>query len=187
MGELNDYSGEFKPYLKMADFSKEALLRLLTAYARCYPGMDGLWFTLCREQFGDEKARELDEEIWANRALGPEAKRICEALNIEGDDVATLFKLYQTQPGFEPLGFEMEYELKDKNHGICTVRNCRSVEYFARHDDWDTCRWVCEKIDQIGFEAAAHYFNPDMIVTPLKLHPSSADDRPHCVWEYKVL
>ena len=72
MGELNDYSGEFVPSLKLADFSKEALLRLLIAYARCYPGMDGLWFSLCRERFGDEVARELDEEIWANRALEPE-------------------------------------------------------------------------------------------------------------------
>lgn len=186
MAEMNDYSGEFKPDLKMSDFSKETLLRLLTAYARCYPGMDGLWFTLCRERFGDEVARELDEEIWSKRALVPEANRICEALNIKGDDVAALFKLFQTQPGFEPLGFDMKYELYDNNHGICTVQNCRSIEYFARHDDWDTAKWVCSKIDQIGFEAAAKYFNPKMKVTPLKLHPENADDRPHCKWEFKI-
>ena len=85
MEEMNDYSGEFKPNLKLSDFSKETLLRLLTAYARCYPGMDGLWFSLCRERFGDEVARELDEEIWANRALVPEANRICERSDIRHD------------------------------------------------------------------------------------------------------
>ena len=186
MAELDDYRGEFRPDLKLSDFSKEALLRLLTAYARCYPGMDGLWFTLCRERFGDAIARELDEEIWARRALEPEARRVCQALGIEGDDVTALFKLFQTQPGFAPLGFDIRYELKSPRHGICTVWNCRSIEYFARHDDWETARWVCQRIDQLGFEAAAAYFNPAIKVIPLRLHPRGVDDRPHCVWEFRI-
>jgi len=186
MAKLRDYSGEFRPDLKLDDFAKDALLKLLVAYARCYAGMDGLWFTLARERFGEKVARELDEEIWTHRAMGPEARRICEALNIRGNDVATLFKFFQTQPGFAGLGFELEYDLKDANHGICTCHRCLSIEYFARHGEMERARWVCERIDQLGFEAVARYFNPRMTVTPLKLHPRSKDDVPHCIWEYRI-
>jgi len=43
MADLVDYSGEFRPNIKYQDFSKEALARLLTQYARLGLALDGWW------------------------------------------------------------------------------------------------------------------------------------------------
>ncbi|MFO8010687.1 MAG: DUF6125 family protein [Dehalococcoidia bacterium] len=185
-GNLSDYSGEFDPDIRLDDFDKEALLRLYKAASRCYITIDGIWMSLVREKFGDEVARELELKVWNWRALPMEARRICRALNIEGSDVATLFKFFQTQPGFAGLDFDITYELKDRNHGICTVKRCLSLEYFERHDDMDTAKYVCEVIDATGFQDAAHYFNPDMTAKPLKLPPRRGEDDIACQWEYRV-
>ena len=185
MTDLPDYSGEFKPDLKLEDFSKDALKRLALANAKCYMTMDGLWKGLVSDRFGEELARELELQIWGKKALPPEARQICKALNIEGDDVATLFKLFQVQPAFVGEGFDLEFELKDRNHGTCKVNKCLFIDYCERHGlDFDWVKYVCEVVDQAGFEAAAHYFNQRMIVTPLKL-PQSMSER-GCVFEYKI-
>ena len=41
MGELKDYSGEWRPDVDFEDFSKDALVRLLKAYQRAFVGMSG--------------------------------------------------------------------------------------------------------------------------------------------------
>ena len=95
MKEREDYSGDFDPNFKLADLSKDALHRLSIANAKCYIMMARLWYDLVRERFGDETAKELDLEIWGQRALPLESSWVCEALNIRGNDVAALFKLFQ--------------------------------------------------------------------------------------------
>ena len=42
MKELQDYSGSFRPDLKLQDFSKDALVRMWQAAAKLYIGIDGL-------------------------------------------------------------------------------------------------------------------------------------------------
>ena len=191
MKELQDYSGSFDPNLKLEDFSKDAVIRLCVANSKCFIAMARLWYDLVKERLGEEIAREMDLEIWGNRALPMEASSVCEALNIHGDDVATLFKLFQTQPGFGSGSselFKIEYELKNPKHGICIVNYCFGVEQSEKYGMMDTLRLVCEEIDQVGFESAAHFFNPKMTVTALKLpHRKNQDyEVPHCVWEYKI-
>jgi len=68
MGELKDYSGELKSDLKLQDFSKDALVRLWQAAGKLYVGLDGLWYSLIRERFGEQTARELDRELWKRAA-----------------------------------------------------------------------------------------------------------------------
>ena len=191
MRELEDYSGGFDPNLKLEDFSKGAVIRLCVANSKCFIAMARLWYDLVRERLGEEIAREMDLEVWGNRALPMEAGSVCEALNIHGDDVATLFKLFQTQPGFGSGSsdlFKIEYDLRNPKHGLCIVNYCFGVEHAEKYGMMDILKQVCEEIDQVGFEAAAHYFNPNMVVTPLKLptQGKSKDERPHCVWEYRI-
>ena len=69
MADLEDYSGEFRPDLKMEDFSKEALVRLWHLGASLYIGLDGLYYTLIREKWGEDKARDLGSEIWLRKGF----------------------------------------------------------------------------------------------------------------------
>jgi len=64
MEELKDYNGEFKPDLKLEDFSKEALVQLCDAASRLIVGIDGIWRDLVKEYFGEEKANELSQKAW---------------------------------------------------------------------------------------------------------------------------
>ena len=188
MAELKDYSGEFRPDLKMEDFSKEALVRLWRLGASLYIDLTGLYYTLHREKWGEDKARELDVEIWLRKgfATDQEVRRGREAMNIWGDDVASLFKYFQIDPGGAGVLPDCKYELKDKNHGIFTVKRCLPLEYFERHGETVLQKLACEEVDIPSFQRTAELFNPKMKATPLKLPPRKSKEDFACQWEFKL-
>jgi len=184
MEELQDYSGEFNPDLRLADFSKEALLRLWEAGGKLYLGIDGLWYNFIREKFGEKTASEWDWEIW-RRAVPLEVRRGREAMNIWGEDVASLFKYFQVDPGAGGIWPDFRCELKNNNHGILTVNHCRGLGYFERHGDMAALTNACE-MDRWAFEDTAYCFNPKMKTTCLKLPPRKSKDEIACQWEFKI-
>jgi hypothetical protein len=183
MAKLKDYSGPFRQNLKLSDFSSEALAKLVIAAGKLYIGLDGLWYTLIKERFGEQMARELDQELW-RRAEPFEVNRTREALNIMGGDVASFLKFVQCDPG-SAVFTDMDVELLDEGHGIMTMKRCNSLEYFERHGDTVLQKYGCG-LDVWGFPQAASRFNPDMKVTPLKLPPRKSKDEIACQWEVKI-
>jgi hypothetical protein len=183
MGKLKDYSGPLRQNVKLTDFSSETLARLVVAAAKLYVGLDGLWYNLIKERFGEQMACELDRELW-RRAEPFEVNRTREALNIMGSDVASFLKFCQCDPG-SGVFMDMDVELSDENHGIMTIKRCNSLEYFERHGETVLQKNACD-IDVWGFPKAASRFNPDMKVTPLKLPPRKSKDGIACQWEVKI-
>jgi hypothetical protein len=185
MKELQDYSGSFRPDLKLQDFSKDALVRMWHAAAKLYIGIDGLWYSLAQERFGEKMAMDLEQEIW-RRATPIEARRVAAALNIQGNDVAACFKAWQTDPGGAG-NLDIEFELKNSNRGIMTVKRCASLDYFERHHySEETIRWMCQVIDAKEFESYAHVFNPNMKVIPLFIPPRKSTDKIACQFELRL-
>jgi hypothetical protein len=184
MKELADYSEEFRLDLKLQDFSKDALVRLWHAAAMLYVGLDGLYYSWARKKWGEQLAAELDAEMW-RRAAYLDVRRARETMNIHGDDVAALFKVYQCDAGVAGK-MDAEYELKNKNHGVLTARRCRSLEYYERHGETMLQKNVCEVIDVQGFRNTARLINPNIRVTPLKLPPRRSKDEIACQWEFKI-
>ena len=194
MDELKDYSGEFDPDLRLPDFSKEALIRLLVSASKAYLGIDGVWTSLMRKKYGDRVAFDYDKEVWSTQGLALDIRRTVEPLNIQGEDIATVFKYLQFSPGFSviyvgpPPEFEpyVKFQLKNKNHGIMTVTRCNSLEYFERHKDSPLQKLACEEIDAPAFQWLANQFNSDIKVTPLKLPPRKSKKEIACQWEFKL-
>jgi len=184
MEEMHDYSGEFRPDLKLSDFSKEALMRLWETGGKLYIGLDGLWYNLIREKFGEKTASEWDWEIW-KRATPLEVRRSREAMNIWGDDVASLFKFLQVDPGAGGIWPEFRCELKNNQRGILTVNQCRALRYFERHGDAAALTNACE-MDRWAFEDTAHCFNPRIRTRCLKLPPRSNPSEIGCQWEFWI-
>ncbi len=185
MGNLSDYSGELMPVIRYEEFSCEALVRLWLATAKSYITMDAAWMAVVRERFGDEIARELDMQVW--RTVTPQdVRRITEAMNITGTDVAAVLKFFQVEPGAGAVFPECECELKNPNHGILTVRRCLGLDYCERHENWDLLQYGCEVLDAECIPQAAHCINPEIKVTPLKLPPRASKDEVACVWEFKL-
>lgn len=187
MAELPDYSGEFKPDPKMTDFSKERLVKMWESAGKLSVAMLGTWVAIARERFGDDVAFELGMEVW-KRQIVIERRLGREAGNFWGDDVATIFKYFQTDPGTGPI-CEQEFDLKNNNHGVWTVTHCRGLEFAEKIGDTalqpHICAWdrMClqETLPLCGY-------NPRLKVTPLKLEPRPRKNRDEicCQWEFKI-
>lgn len=183
MEELQDYSGEFRQDLDMHDFSKDALIRLWQLGGKLYLGLDGIWFGLIKERLGEEMAIGLDTEVW-RRVTMPEWHRCSHAVNIQGSDVATLFKVCQIDPGGGAI-MNWNLELKNKNHGIMSIRRCAPLEWIEKHGTPARQKNACD-MDIEWFNTWAHFLNPKMRATPLKLPPRQSKDEIACIWEFKV-
>ena len=82
MEELQDYSGAFRPDLKMQDFSKDALIRLWQTAGLHAVKVSQFWTLLVMEKFGIETALELSRQIWTERgASETEVNLFREAMN----------------------------------------------------------------------------------------------------------
>ncbi len=186
MGELKDYSGEFKPDLRLEDFSADTLVRAWETTSRLYILLDGCWVGLVKERFGEQAALEGESEIW--RRVAPTDERwIADVFNIHGNDVVTVFKLLQVEPLVGVI-YPTRFEVKNNNHGIFTIPKCRTLEYFERHDQNEMINLICTKdaVDHQEFQKLANAFNPNIKVTPLKIPPRQSPDEIACQWEFKL-
>jgi hypothetical protein len=187
-GELHDYNGPFDPNLKLTDFDKDALVRLVIGNAKLPLRLDGLWYTLIRKRFGEQTAMEFARQLWETYGYSELIRRRKASLKIEGNDVASALKFIQTEPSM--LVGEVHCELKNKNLGIATVKRCRALEFCERHGEVLLIKNACG-IHRRGFEKLAESFNPSMKITPLKLPPRGSFERPNraeiaCQWQIKA-
>jgi hypothetical protein len=185
MEELQDYSGNLRPDVTMEDFSKEALTRMWRVGGKMYIGLEGNWFGLIKERYGEDTALELDAEVW-RRQTPLEVRQCRRAMNIQGNDVASLLKHLQIDPGSAGIWPDYEVELKDENRGVLTVKRCLALEHFERHGQTRMIKHTCEVLDGEGFEDTARLFNPDMKVTAVKLPPRNGPDEIACQWEFRL-
>lgn len=185
MADLADYSGPFKPDLKMTDFTKEALVRLWKAAGKQYCGLDGIWYGLIKERWGEEAAAEMDAEVW--RRMTPlEVGWTREALSISGDDVEAVMKWAQVDIGTATVMPELKCELRSEKTGIMTVQRCQGLDYFERHGEIKLLKNACQVVDVEGFQKAANLFNKNIKCTPLKLPPRQSPDEIACQWQFEL-
>jgi hypothetical protein len=182
--ELPDYSGDFDPDLKLQDFSKDALIRLLVATGKLYVGVDPIWLATMRQIYGDRVAFDYDKQVW-QAGTESEVHRVTKALNITGNDVAAVFKFFQFSPGFGAL-FDIDWDLKDRNHGIMTVTRCLGVVWWEKTGDEALQKFTCEELEIPLFQRIAEHFNPKMKATALKLPPRDSVNDIACRWEFKI-
>ena len=184
MAKLKDYSGEYRPDIKLTDFTQEALVRLLNAAGKLYLGADGMWVDVIKRRFGDEVALSCSKEMWETN-WKYEVRRPCEAMKIKGNDVTAAFKHLQIDPGFAVM-FTCEFNLINKYHGIFTVTNCDTLNYCELYNNTWLQKLVCEELDEPLFQRQAAYFNPKIRVTALRLPPRKSKNEICCKWEYKL-
>jgi hypothetical protein len=60
---LSDYSAGFNPDLRLEDFPKETLVRLLELYSRLLVTMDGFWYLSIKERVSNEEALACDSWV----------------------------------------------------------------------------------------------------------------------------
>jgi hypothetical protein len=183
MSEMNDYSGPFKPDLQWEDFSKDFLIKLMKVWQFAWLEMAGQWHIAVDKRFGSEAAGECEYDAWVNVAkrVNP---RYAKMANIELNTVLDSLKAMQL-PLDNTVGgvFPVEYDIKNENHVIVTVKRCPPLEYFEREAPeriHPMCHVAAPVIDNL------YAINPKVKGTPLKLPPRKSPDEPACIWEWKL-
>ena len=186
MTELRDYSGPFRPDLKLTDFSKDLLARAWVETGNLYLMTDGMWGSVVGEKYGDQVSVELDIEMW-HRLMPLDIQRWKKLLNLGGDDVENVFKFLQPHPLLTI--YEYQLDLKNSDHGILTISRCPTLEYFERHQRTAIMEACCcdpKGLEWQMFQTIAHSFGPKIKVTPLKLPPRKSKDEIACQWDFKL-
>jgi hypothetical protein len=180
--ELNDYSGPIRPNLRLEDFSKEALIRLIQVYSGLYHALDGFWYLSVKERFSNEDAVACDLWTWEkqrNRGL----ERLTDVMDIQGSDVSALVKAFQIDPWV--WGVDYEIEVKNANNILLTYKECPTLQAFEREGKG---REVvhCSVVEQKVLDSFAHYFNPNITVRSVKLPPRRCKADVACQWEFSL-
>ena len=189
MADLPDYSGEFMSHMRFEDFSKEALVRLVKAYAKTYVGSMGMWTNVTRERMSAEESYKLFEEVYVRTVRQFEAPAIMKAMNIQGNDVITCIKLMQSIPdGSRDDIYPSEYKIINDNHAIFTIKQCPTLLYFEKVGDHKGIELCCGvgMLEEITIVEYCKFVNPDIQVTALKVPPRKSPDEIACQWEFKL-
>ena len=105
------------------------------------------------------------------------------ALNIRGDDVVAVMKYMQATP-WASIG-RREMEIKNSNLAVLTIHNCPTLSAIEKEGTGRE-KLICEDLTTILFSKIAHYFNPKIKVTGLKVPPRKTYSDCSCQWEFSL-
>ncbi len=182
MTELTDYGGPFDPDFTHLKFSKETILRLLKVYSEYMLRVDGFWYLTVMQRWGNAGAFECDKRVWGKAQLF-ELQTISRILNIRGNDVATVMKAVQASPWM--WLYDYSIDLKNPNHAIVTYYTCPTLTALEREGTGRE-RLICREFEPVILGMIAHYFNPNIRVTPIRVPPRTDYHDICCRWEFKL-
>jgi hypothetical protein len=185
MSERDDYSGDFDADFRYEDLSKEALVRLVREYALVAHLLDRSVFAAVGMRYGQEAVEELAIEEW--RGASPVyGERLRQVMNVEGDDVAAIFKVLQLDPGFPHHYMDVSYELVDEKHGFFELNHCGALMDVEPWGD-RAVTGMCHHIEDGTFDVTAQAVNPKARIRHVHRPPRRPADRvPHCRWEVVI-
>jgi hypothetical protein len=179
---LTEYSGPFDPDFSYENLDREALLKLLKGCGDHARRLDAYWYLSVMNKCGNDTAFECDTEVWEKLASSL-MDSVSKALNIESGDVLALMKALQANP-WAPM-YKTEMEVISNDHGIVTFTDCPTLDAREREGKGRE-QLICCDLEVKLMEVKASYFNPDIVVTPLKLPPREPGSGICCQWELKL-
>ncbi|MFC1945035.1 hypothetical protein ACFLX5_06155 [Chloroflexota bacterium] len=147
--------------------------------------MADFWYSIVAEYVNPDDAFKWEIEMWARWLYPYIQPRLNRTMNIQGDDVATVFKTLQIMPdGGEDI-YVMDWYLENKDHGILTLQVCRPL-LFLENEGKGRKAILCPQMELACFSMVAEFVNPDIKVMALKIPPRKSKDEIACQWEFKL-
>jgi len=183
MPERADYSGPFDPEIQFEDFSKDFLVKVMTHWHYAYIKLATIFYNEIRERYGIEVANDINYIAWTQ--IGEKVyPRHAKMGNIELKDVLDSLKCVQLHPDNNVMGsFPCEYDIRDNNYVLMTVKQCPSLLYYEKHAP-EMIEPICHVMEPAVFQK--YVINQKVKVTPLKLPPRKSPEDPACLWEFKM-
>jgi hypothetical protein len=182
---MDDYAGEFRPDFRLEDLSKQALVTLCREFMLVAHLLDRSIMPAIAQRFGAQAMEDLAIEEW--RGASPVyTARIRKAMRIEGDDVASIFKSLQLDPGFPHEYMDVRYEVVDAKRGYFWLERCGAlldVEPFGEKGVIS----MCHHIEDPTFDATVQSINPRARCRPVHRPPRAPGAAgPACRWEVVI-
>ena len=182
---LDDYSSAFDPRFGLERLSHAALAR---------PGREYMPFGHIRDRgllppipapFGVRATEPLPTlQSWGASPIY--TQRMCRAMRIEGDDVATILKSLQLDVGFPHRYMDVGYEVESERVGFFWLNCCGALLDVEPYGEKAVVS-MCHAIEDPTFDATAYATNPRARVRPVHRPPRSPADRvPHCRWKISI-
>ncbi|MFC2002887.1 DUF6125 family protein [Chloroflexota bacterium] len=182
MKELENYTGEFSPQIRLEDFSKEVLVDLVKMYTKLYMALDGFWYLTVKERHGNEEALTCDIKTWEKQS-GYEMSKIAKQLNIKGDDVIAFMKALQFSPWYLHLEYQME--IINSRKAALTVTHCSTLLALEKEGEGRENE-ICNMVYPGLLKGLASFFNPNIEVRCLKSPPRQSENDICCKWEFSL-
>lgn len=189
--ELDDYSGPFEPDLRLSDFSKEALMKLVEVGGEIYGSVNRQWYLQAVERFGQEVADEMHHAVWfADGGAGDhENFTISRLMGFEGEDeMTTPLKVWQCLPAMSTR-MTLTFEQVGEDEWTMFTPQC-AVPERGEEGGPELMEYMVEKIcahlELYGFRHGAARWNPKIRIDPERLPPRASADEPHCRWRISL-
>lgn len=185
MSELTDYSGPYQHDLKLEDFSKDFLIKLMRIWRRAYLRLSAYWYDEVRKRTSLEVADSCQHDVWMRIGQRVLPKYI-EAGNIKLNTVLDSLKLMQLVPDSwaDSELWSGHLDIKNENHVIATCTKCVVLEFFEKTNQPERIHAFCQILEKAASEA--YTCNPKIKITALKLPPRKSPDEICCQFEYKL-
>ncbi len=161
--------------------SKDTLIEMLEDSAKNWLAHDGLWFLAVENQYGMEKAIELDKEAWITFTQ-IEAKRIMRRQGIEpGGGIPALrkalqFRLYARINEQSLIAVDektLRFEMND-----CRVQSARKRKGL---DDFP-----CKPVGIAEYAYFAHTIDPRIRTNVISCPPDPHPEDFYCAWQFNL-
>jgi len=165
----------------LADLPKETLVVMLQVMVDNYRSVDGLWFQFVEQQFGTERAVELDEAVW--QVLGKiEARRVKKAFNLTDEGIPAILKALQLSPSMAAFG-PSDAEQPSAKQVRFSITDCLSQKQRLQKGQE---MFPCQGVQQSYLTSFAAQFEPRVAVQCLKCPPDNYQEDLWCQWMFEV-
>lgn len=167
--------------IKPEDLSKEELLDFIGDLARNWLAHDGLWFQAVENEFGIEKAIELDAKAW-EKFTQIEAQRVKKRLNLpDNGGIPALIQALK----FRLYAFINKQEVVEVSKNRCVFRmvTCRVQEARKRKGLPD---FPCKKVGIVEYTYFAKTIDPRIKTRVVACPPDPHPPEFWCSWEFFI-
>ena len=182
MKELTEYGGNFNPDIRLEDFSKETLAKLLRAYRRLFIAIDGFWYLSVMQKMNEITATECDLWVW-EKYCRYEMPKIREVLGVEGNDIPAFLKIFQLTPFVRNM--KCEFNIENEGHATMTVTRCPTLEALEKESKGRE-KTFCRTVEIPMMKYYTLSFNPEIEINFPVLPPHNMRDSICCQWEFKL-
>lgn len=121
---LDDYSGPFRPDLRLTDFSRETLARMYLMYHQYDLDMIMGYQVYEIGQENLSAAASMQVVVWSNDLAEAARSTMMKYMKTQGRGIDQFLKALQVDITAQPPNFENEFTMPDENTGVYSFHKC---------------------------------------------------------------